>query len=41
MRSILPLLREAVGRGVRVTVFIRDGTDPGPSECGRCGGTSI
>lgn len=27
VRSILPLLREAVGRGVRGTVFIRDGTD--------------
>ncbi|MFJ5531019.1 hypothetical protein [Streptomyces sp. NPDC093261] len=27
MRSIPPLLRERVGRSVRVTVFIRDGTD--------------
>ncbi len=27
VRSILPLLREAVQRGVRVTVFIRDDTD--------------
>ncbi|MEW2399910.1 AAA domain-containing protein [Streptomyces sp. NPDC046862] len=27
VRGILPLLREAAGRGVRVTVFIRDDTD--------------
>ncbi|AEY92244.1 hypothetical protein SHJG_6977 [Streptomyces hygroscopicus subsp. jinggangensis 5008] len=27
VRGILPLLREATGRGVRVTVFIRDDTD--------------
>lgn len=27
VRSILPLLQDAVGRGVRVTVFIRDDTD--------------
>ncbi|WP_338058940.1 AAA domain-containing protein, partial [Streptomyces hirsutus] len=27
VRGVLPLLREAAGRGVRVTVFIRDDTD--------------
>ncbi|MCM2387176.1 AAA domain-containing protein, partial [Streptomyces albipurpureus] len=27
VRSLLPLLRDAVGRGVRVTVFLRDDTD--------------
>ncbi|RPE38853.1 hypothetical protein EDD90_1786 [Streptomyces sp. Ag109_O5-1] len=40
VRSILPLLREGVGRGDRLHPR-RHRPGPGPFECGRCGGTSI